>query len=323
MNNSPHYSVMLNEVLDALNLAPGSFCMDGTLGAGGHSLAILEQIAPDGTLTGFDLDPDAIAIAAERLAPYADRATIIHDSYANADRYLAPNSLDGALLDLGVSSMQLDRGERGFSFLREGPLDMRFDPTSDHPSAADLIAAIDEDSLADILFKYGEERASRRVAAAIIRERAVEPIRTTDRLAKIIADVLPRNPKTGHHPATKTFQALRIAVNQELDTVARALDGITKLLKPGGRFVILTFHSLEDRIVKDYFRRESTDCLCPTRQMVCTCGHVATLKRVKSKALVAGSDELSVNLRSRSAKLRIAEKIDDASSDRNRNGGYA
>lgn len=306
---SPHYSVMQTEVLAALALKPGSCCMDGTLGAGGHSQAILNAIAPTGNLVSFDLDPDAISLASGRLAPYGGRVRIIHDSYANADRYIAPESLDGALLDLGVSSMQLDNGERGFSFMRNGPLDMRFDPNSTVPSAADLIASASEEELADIFWKYGEERASRRVAAAIVRERDVEPFTTTAQLAETIARVLPRSPKTGHHPATNVFQALRIAVNGELDTVERALHVVTKLLKPGGRFAVLTFHSLEDRLVKEYFRRESTGCLCPPRQMVCTCGHQALFKKIKSGSLTATRAELDENIRSRSAKLRVVEKI--------------
>lgn len=306
---SPHYSVMQTEVLAALALKPASCCMDGTLGAGGHSQAILNAIAPTGNLVSFDLDPDAISLASGRLAPYGERIRIIHDSYANADRYIEPESLDGALLDLGVSSMQLDNGERGFSFMRNGPLDMRFDPNSTGPSAADLIASASEEELADIFWKFGEERASRRVAAAIVRERDVEPFTTTAQLAETIARVLPRSPKTGHHPATNVFQALRIAVNGELDTVERALPVITKLLKPGGRFVVLTFHSLEDRLVKECFRRESTGCLCPPRQMVCTCGHQAIFKKIRSGSLTATRTELDENIRSRSAKLRVVEKI--------------
>lgn len=308
----PHYSVMQPEVLDALALKPGSCCMDGTLGAGGHSQAILDAIAPTGRLVSFDLDPDAIALASGRLASYGDRVRIVHDSYANADRYLATESLDGALLDLGVSSMQLDNGERGFSFMRNGPLDMRFDPGSAIPSAAELVATASEEELADIFWKYGEERGSRRIAAEIVRTRITEPFTTTAQLAETIARVLPRPPKLGHHPATNAFQALRIAVNGELDTVERALPVITKLLKPGGRFAILTFHSLEDRLVKEYFRRESTGCLCPPRQMVCTCGHHATFKKIRSGTLKATRAELDENVRSRSAKLRAVEKIADS-----------
>lgn len=305
----PHYSVMQLEVLAALALKPGSRCMDGTLGAGGHSQAILDAAAPAGTLVSFDLDPDALTIARERLALYGGRVQIIHDSYANAERYIAPESLDGALLDLGVSSMQLDNGERGFSFMRNGPLDMRFDPSSAMPSAAELIATASAEELSDIFWKYGEERAARRIAAAIVQEREDKPFTTTAALAETIARVIPRPAKPGHHPATNVFQALRIAVNGELDTVARALPVIAKLLKPGGRFVVLTFHSLEDRLVKEYFRRESTGCLCPPRQMICTCAHQAVFMKVRSGVVTAASAELSENVRSRSAKLRVVEKI--------------
>lgn len=305
----PHIPVMLPEVISALALRSGSVCMDGTLGAGGHSEAILQQTAPNGTVVAFDLDPEAIRIASERLVPFGSRVNIIHDSYAEANRYIEAESLDGALLDLGVSSMQLDNAARGFSFLKEGPLDMRFNSGNSAPSAAELIAGIGADDLAELIRKYGEERAARRIAAAIIRERETAPFTTTTQLADCVARVVPRNPKSGHHPATKTFQALRIAVNRELETVERALTVITNLLKPGGRFVVLTFHSLEDRIVKDFFRRESTGCLCPPRQMVCTCGHRATLKRVKLNSLSPAETEVAENVRSRSAKIRAAEKL--------------
>ena len=309
ITSSPHYSVMLPEVLSALSLSGASRCLDGTLGAGGHTQAILQQSAPNGTVAAFELDPNAIAIASERLVPFAGRLKIYHASYASAADYLEPESLDGALLDLGVSSMQLDNAERGFSFLKDGPLDMRFDPDGGRSSAAELIASASEEELSEIFWKYGEERASRRIAAEIVRERKTSAFVTTTQLAECVARILPRNPKSGHHPATTVFQALRIAVNGELETVERALPRIAGLLKPGGRFVVLTFHSLEDRIVKNYFRRESADCLCPPKQLVCSCGHRASLKRVRTGTLRPGKSELSENVRSRSAKLRVAEKL--------------
>jgi 16S rRNA (cytosine1402-N4)-methyltransferase len=280
--------------------------VDGTLGAGGHARGILEASTPEGRLLGLDVDPQALALARENLAPYGQRARLLqasYDSLIETLQELGWEKVDGILLDLGLSSMQLDTPERGFSFQQDAPLDMRFDPASP-TSAADLVNSLPQDELADLIYRYGEERASRRIAQAIVKAR---PLRTTRQLAAVIEAVLPRK---GHiHPATKTFQALRIAVNEELDRVENVLPQAVAALKSGGRLAIISFHSLEDRIVKEYFRRESRDCICPPRQPVCTCGHKATLKEITRKPIIPGEAEIAANPRSRSAKLRIAEKL--------------
>ncbi len=218
-------------------------------------------------------------------------------------REIGWNGVDGILLDLGLSSMQLDTPERGFSFQQDAPLDMRFDPASP-TTAADLVNNLPQDELADLIYRNGEERASRRIARAIVKAR---PLQTTRQLAAVIETVLPRKGRI--HPATQTFQALRIAVNQELERVENVLPQAVAALKSGGRLAIISFHSLEDRIVKEYFRRESRDCICPPRQPVCTCGHKATLKEITRKPITPGEAEIAANPRARSAKLRIAEKL--------------
>ncbi len=309
---APHLPVMLNEVIAALQPGAGKNFLDGTLGAGGHSEALLEASSPDGTLTGFDLDPEAAAIAADRLARFGDRVNIILDSYASAGLYAGKHFknfeyFDGILLDLGVSSMQVDRAEKGFSFLKEGPLDMRFS-YKQSLTAFEIVNQADEQEIARILWEYGEERQSRRIAGAICKARQTAPIRTTTELAAVIASAV--RPSGRNHPATRSFQALRIAVNDELMTIQNALPVLTKLLKPGGRLAVISFHSLEDRIVKNYFRLESTGCICPPKQMICTCGHKAALKLAPRQPIKASEAEILKNPRSRSAKLRVAEKIE-------------
>lgn len=307
MSEFPHVPVMLSSCMRLLDPVPGGSYADGTLGAGGHSEAVLKISAPDGILTAFDLDPEAIAIAAERLAPFGDRVRIIQDSYVNIGKYIPENSLDGMIIDLGVSSMQLDRQERGFSFLQDGPLDMRFSP--EQPvSAADIVNTWSEEDLADILWKYGEERKSRQIAAMICAERTNEPILTTGQLSETVVQAVGR----GHekiHPATRTFQAIRIAVNEELKAVETVLPEALKALKSGGRLLVISFHSLEDRIVKNYFRTESRDCLCPPEQPVCLCGHRAILKELTRHPVTADEAEIAENPRARSAKLRAAVKL--------------
>jgi 16S rRNA (cytosine1402-N4)-methyltransferase len=226
-----------------------------------------------------------------------------YDSLTERLREIGWNGVDGILLDLGLSSMQLDTPERGFSFQQDAPLDMRFDPASP-TTAADLVNNLPQDELADLIYRNGEERASRRIARAIVKAR---PLQTTRQLAAVIETVLPRKGRI--HPATQTFQALRIAVNRELERVENVLPQAVAILKPGGRLAIISFHSLEDRIVKEYFRRESRDCICPPRQPVCTCGHKATLKEITRKPITPGEAEIAANPRARSAKLRIAEKL--------------
>lgn len=303
----PHLPVLYQEVLDALLPTSGCDYLDGTLGAGGHAEGILRASAPDGRLLGLDLDPEALKIARLRLADYQPRVIIQQASYQNSGKILTAlgwGSVQGILLDLGVSSMQVDRPYRGFSFMEEGPLDMRFDPESQKP-AADLVNNLDADDLADIIFTYGEERHARRIARAIVNAR---PIMTTQALAQVIEQAV-----VGYggkiHPATRTFQALRIATNNELEVLSTALSQLVDCLSVGGRLAIISFHSLEDRIVKQFFRRESQDCICPPEQPVCTCEHVASLTVLTRKPLRATTAEIATNPRSRSAKLRVAERI--------------
>jgi 16S rRNA (cytosine1402-N4)-methyltransferase len=302
-----HVPVLFQEVLDILSPTPGGTYLDGTLGAGGHSRGILERSSPDGRVIGFDRDPQALALARENLAEFGNRIIAVHDSYQNFQSHL--NNLnwqlvDGILLDLGLSSMQLDRPERGFSFRESGPLDMRFDP--EQPlSAADLVNGLSREELADLLFNYGEEKQSWKIADAIIANR---PLVSTQDLAELIKKVT-RNRKTRIHPATRTFQALRIAVNGELDALEAFLPRALEALKPGGRLAIIAFHSLEDRIVKTFFRRESSDCICPPEIPQCVCGHQAQLKVLTRRPVQPTEEQISLNPRARSAKLRAAEKI--------------
>jgi 16S rRNA (cytosine1402-N4)-methyltransferase len=305
-----HTPVLLNAVLDGLQVAarPDGLFIDGTVGAGGHAAAIL-RTAPQARLLGFDRDPRSLDVAREVLAPFGERVRLVHASYDTMDSAapaygFAAGNVDGILLDLGLSSMHVDDAERGFAFRIDGPLDMRFDPSAGGPTAADLVNALDADELADLIYQYGEERDSRRIARAIV---AARPLRTTRQLAGVIEQAQ-HSPREKIHPATRTFQALRIAVNDELGAVERVLPQAITLLHPGGRLAVISFHSLEDRIVKRFFRDEATDCLCPPRQPVCTCGHRASLTLVNRKPITAGQAEIAANPRSRSARMRIAEK---------------
>ncbi|HRN51495.1 MAG TPA: 16S rRNA (cytosine(1402)-N(4))-methyltransferase RsmH [Anaerolineales bacterium] len=302
-----HLSVLYKETLEALSPTPGGRYVDGTLGAGGHAWGLLEGSRPDGQLLGLDVDPHALALATQRLAPFGERAHIRHGSYADLAQHLAAlgwGEVDGILLDLGASSMQFDQAERGFSFQKDGPLDMRFNPAAAR-SAADLVNTLPEAELADLLYAYGEERQSRRIARAIV---AARPLHTSRALAELVAKTL-GGKRTGVHPATRSFQALRIAVNGELDAVQTVLPQAVAALKPGGRLAIISFHSLEDRLVKQYFRQESRDCICPPGQPVCTCGHAASLKELSRKPLAASEQEIAANPRARSAHLRVAERL--------------
>jgi len=309
-----HIPVLLNEVLDGLNLHPGAKLIDGTLGLGGHTEAILDATSPDGEVLGFDRDETAIEQTQARLAHFGDRLTVAHASYAEMQRIAAELqrpaparrffAVDGILLDLGYSSMQIDDPTRGFSFREGGPLDMRFDASQPF-SADDLVNHAPESELADLIYKYGEDRYSRRIARAIVGAR---PITDTAQLAQVVAKAQPPN-KEKIHPATRTFQALRIAVNDELGELERALPQTLELLKPGGRLAVISFHSLEDRIVKQFMKLESTDCICPPEQIVCTCGHTASLRLITRKPTEATAAEIAANPRARSAKLRIAERL--------------
>ncbi len=281
--------------------------MDGTIGAGGHAWGILQGSSPDGQLLGMDVDPQALTLASEKLAEFAGRVHLVQASYATLLDTLAEcgwRQVDGILLDLGLSSMQLDTPQRGFSFLAEAPLDMRFDPQAEL-TAADLVNTLEEGELADLLYRYGEERRSRQVARAIVKAR---PVTTTTQLARLVAQVTGGG-KSGIHPATRTFQALRIAVNGELEALEHVLPQTLQALKPEGRLAIISFHSLEDRMVKQFMRRESRDCICPPGQPECTCDHFATLREITHKPIRPQAAEVQANPRSRSARLRVAERI--------------
>jgi len=306
MAGTPHKPVLYHEIIHALQPKNNGQYVDGTLGAGGHARGILEACAPDGRLLGLDVDPQALALARENLAPYGERVRLIqasYDSLAEILREIGWENVDGILLDLGLSSMQLDTPERGFSFQQDAPLDMRFDPDSP-TTAADLVNTLSKDELADLIYRYGEERASRRIAQAIVKAR---PLRTTHQLAAVIETVLPRRGRV--HPATRTFQALRIAVNRELERLENVLPQAVSALKSGGRLAVISFHSLEDRIVKEYFRRESKDLVNPPYERIYEVEKSATLKLINRKVIIPGEAEIKSNPRARSAKLRIAEKM--------------
>jgi 16S rRNA (cytosine1402-N4)-methyltransferase len=308
----PHYPVLYNEIIHALRPVDGGLYVDGTVGAGGHAWGILQASSPGGRLLGLDLDPKALEISSERLAAFGARAVLIQASYTTLFSQLQRlgwSAVDGILLDFGVSSMQLDNPERGFSFQHEAPLDMRFDPTSDL-TAAVLVNETPESELANILFRYGEERQARKIARAIVQAR---PLATTTELARVVAQAVGVKSGRGRQgridPATLTFQALRIAANRELETVEAVLPAAVESLKPGGRMALISFHSLEDRIVKQFLRRESQDCVCPPRVPFCTCGHKATLREITRRPIQPGEEEINRNPRARSARLRVAEKL--------------
>ena len=307
MDDSPHQPVLYQEIIHALQPYAGGRYVDGTLGAGGHARGIMEASAPDGQLLGLDLDPQALAIARRYLAPYEGRIHLAQASYTSLARQLAKlgwDAVDGILLDLGASSMQFDTPERGFSFLQDAPLDMRFGPQIPQ-TAADLVNKSSERELADLIYRYGEERDSRKIARAIVRAR---PIHTTHELVAAIESVSPRRGERVH-PATRTFQALRIAVNEELASIQEVLPQALAALKPGGRLAVISFHSLEDRLVKDFFREYSKDRINPPYERLYEEERKATLKEVNRKPITPSEEEIRTNPRARSAKLRIAEKI--------------
>lgn len=303
----PHQPVLYHETIKALQPHSGGLYIDGTLGLGGHSWGMLEASKPDGLLLGLEVDPRALHIARDYLHPFRKRVTIIQASYVTMREQLDAigwKVVDGILLDLGVSSLQIDSPERGFSFQVDGPLDMRFDPNNP-VTASDLINNLSEKELANLIYTYGEEPRSRQIAREIVR---AKPIRTTLQLAEVISRSVSFRKKP-HHPATRTFQALRIAVNQELEMLKTVLPQATISLKAGGRIAIISFHSLEDRIVKHYFRQESRDCICPSKQPVCTCEHQPSLSEITRHPIRPTEDEVNINPRSRSARMRVAEKI--------------
>jgi 16S rRNA (cytosine1402-N4)-methyltransferase len=304
-----HQPVLYNEIIHAMQPHRGGLYVDGTVGAGGHAWGILQASSPDGQLLGMDVDPQVLEMAGMKLAEYCGRWHLVQASYVTLKEQLEElkwEKVDGVLLDLGLSSMQLDTPARGFSFQAEAPLDMRFDPEG-KISAADLVNHLDEAELADLLYRYGEERRSRQVARAIVQAR---PISTTTQLAQVVAGST-RGRKSGIHPATRTFQALRIAVNGELEALEEVLPQTLYVLHPGGRLAVISFHSLEDRIVKQFMRQEGRDCICPPQQPDCTCGHKASLRVLTSKPIRPQEEEVERNPRSRSARLRVAERIEE------------
>ncbi len=304
MNAAPHVPVLLEETLALLRPEPGQNFIDGTFGFGGHATALLEVGA---SVIGLDLDTTAQDACREMAAKYPG-LHCHHGSFRDLAATVAAQGwsrVDGVLLDLGVSSLQLDDPSKGFSYRAEGPLDLRFNQTVGRP-AADLVAEIDEKDLADLIWRWGKERGSRRLARAIVRARAEEPIDTTSRLAAIVADTMPRSIKT-NPVLSRVFQALRIAVNEELVALEEALAALPGVIAPGGRLVVIAYHSLEDRLVKRFISREKRDCLCPTELPACVCGHVRCLKSLTRGAVKAGVEEADRNPRSRSARLRAAE----------------
>lgn len=310
--NFKHLSVLPKEVLALLDVQPGAIVLDGTLGAGGHSNLILQASAPDGLLIGLDRDQDALCKAAEVLAPYGDRVILRRANFSEAGQVLAElgiDGLDGMLLDLGVSSYQLDEVERGFSFRFDAPLDMRMD-RQEGITAAEVVNEQSVEELTLIFKKYGEERWSKRIARKIERVRETEPIETTLQLATLIQETVPGGMIPGRlHPATRVFQALRICVNDELEHVAKGVEQGIELLKPGGILAVISFHSLEDRIVKNIFKHRANPCTCPPRLPMCACGKVADVEVLTRRGVRATDEEVDGNPRSRSAILRAIKRL--------------
>lgn len=301
-----HQPVLYKETLDLLAVRPGGSYVDGTVGSGGHAAGILELSAPEGRLLALDADPDALLVAQERLSAFAERVVLVQSNYAELARVAGEHgfaSVDGILLDLGLSSRQLSAEGRGFSLQEDAPLDMRLDP-SQTETAADLINMLREQELADLIYREGDEPASRRIAKAIV---AARPIRTTGELVAAIERAVGRHGKL--HPATRTFMALRRVVNAEAESLNGVLPQAVSLLAAGGRLAVISFHSGEDRTVKEFMRRESRDCICPPSLPVCVCGHHAALRLITRHVIVATDNERKQNPRSRSARLRVAERL--------------
>ena len=309
--NYGHKPVLLHECLDALAIRPDGVYLDGTLGRAGHSLEIVRRLTAGGRLIALDRDETAIEAAQRRLADYMDRVTLVHSNFSALDdvlREIGVRGVDGMLFDLGVSSPQLDHAERGFSYMKDAPLDMRMD-RQQALSAWDVVNTWSREDIRHILFEYGEERYAPLIAAAIEREREKKPIETTLELVDIIRGAMPAKAlREKQHPAKRSFQAIRIAVNDELGELPPMLSAAEKNLKPGGRLAVITFHSLEDRIVKHELQSLATGCICPPEFPVCVCGRKPKMKLITRKPIVSGEEELNENPRARSAKLRVAEK---------------
>ena len=307
-----HTSVLLTETIENLNIKPNGIYVDGTLGGGGHAYEVLKRLSGKGRLIGIDQDADAIAAAGQRLKEFSERLTIIRSNYADMKKELAGigiTGVDGIVLDLGVSSFQLDTPERGFTYrVEDAPLDMRMDQRSSI-SARDIVNGYSEGELYRIIRDYGEDRFAKNIAKHIVAAREIEPIETTGQLNEIIAAAIPKKvAKTGGHPAKRTYQAIRIACNHELDVLRDHLDEMIGLLNPGGRICIITFHSLEDRIVKTIFRNSENPCTCPPDFPVCVCGNVSKGIVITRKPILPTDGEMESNPRSKSAKLRVFEK---------------
>ena len=308
-----HYSVLLQETIDELHIRPDGIYVDGTLGGGGHAYQVASRLSEKGRLIGIDQDADAIAAAGERLKEFGDKITIIRSNYANMKEELhriGVEKVDGIVLDLGVSSFQLDTPERGFTYRDENaPLDMRMDDRQSL-TAKDIVNGYSEMDLYRIIRDYGEDKFAKNIAKHIVQERAEKPIETTGELTEIIRASIPMKVQvTGGHPAKRTFQAIRIELNKELEVLQNNLDDMIDLLNPGGRICIITFHSLEDRIVKTNFKRNENPCTCPSDFPVCVCGKKSKGKVVTRKPILPSEEELEVNSRSKSAKLRVFERV--------------
>lgn len=302
---------MLNECIDGLNIKPDGIYVDGTCGGAGHSFEIAKRL-DTGKLICIDQDPDAIAAASKRLEPYKERVIIVKSNFSEAAgvcRNLGYDRIDGLLLDLGVSSFQLDEASRGFSYNADAPLDMRMSDTNPL-TAYEVVNSYSESELKRILFEYGEERFAGRIASKIVNARAIKPIETTIELSELIKSAIPSAARNGgHHPAKRSFQAIRIEVNGELDVIAPTIETVCGVMNSGGRMAIITFHSLEDRAVKQAYQKLAEGCTCPKNFPVCVCGNKPKIKIITKKPIVPSETELEENPRSRSAKLRIAEKI--------------
>lgn len=309
-----HVSVLLNEVIDYLDPKPGGYYLDGTLGLAGHSEALLKRTEGKAHLLGIDRDLDTLERARKRLEPFGDNVVTAHARFSEFEMVLRDvnwDELDGALLDIGVSSMQIDQPERGFSFKTEGPLDMRMDPSGGMPPASSIVNKASYEKIKFIIGRYGEDPMCGRIAKAILEARSVAPIETTTQLASIVEKAYPAKwrAKSRNHPATRTFQALRMVVNSELEELEAFLKRILDRLRPGGRLAVITFHSLEDRMVKHMFKEESTGCICPKQIPVCICNHTPNVKLITRKPVTATDEERKLNSRSSSAKLRVVEKL--------------
>ena len=307
-----HVSVLLDECIENLNIKPDGVYVDCTMGGAGHSKEIVKRLSDKGLFIGFDQDKNAIATAKERLSEYSDRVRFVHSNFENIKEELEKigvTKIDGVLADLGVSSHQLDEADRGFSYMQDAPLDMRMDVRCDF-SAYDVVNTYSENELAKIIKDYGEDNWAKRIAKFIVEERAEKPIETTGELVEVIKKAIPKKARIdGPHPAKRTFQAIRIEVNSELSILNRAIeDGVARLNK-GGRMAIITFHSLEDRIVKLKFRELSNPCTCPSEFPICVCGKKPLVKVISRKAIEPSKEEVEENPRSRSAKLRVVERI--------------